>query len=237
MSTINLDLSQKVDLICREGDDFFLNIGAQNENGSAIEIHDDSILLFTIKDLKNIPIKLFATTRKASSNMDDLVRGFNSSVVTEEIKKNYEKRAVALQKIINSREINATAYSDIYHPLLKQESNSLIGGLNQPYDVYTRETSDKIWFSSNPNFSENPGNLNDYALDVSITYDVSKKIITLNCDAVTFDLPFGKYRYDIKLISGLYCPLSVTNNEPVIEEAIYESVTTLIFGTLDVKKD
>ena len=77
MSTINLDLSQKVDVSCREGDDFDYFIGATNEDGGALDVSSDTIFLFTIKDLKNEPIKIMSNEKRVHSDMTDLVSGFN----------------------------------------------------------------------------------------------------------------------------------------------------------------
>ena len=38
------------------------------------------------------------------------------------------------------------------------------------------------------------------------------------------------------MLSGLYCPRD-NENLPIIEKAVFESVITLIFGSLNVKKD
>lgn len=233
MSTINLDLSQKVDLTCRQGDDFIFNIGATNEDGSALDFTGSgAFILMTIKDIKNNPIQLFSTEIRAHSDMNDLVYGFNHSILNLLTRFEYEKRAVAIQKITNSREINATAFTDIYHPKLTQQFNSLIGGFNAPFNVYTREHADKIWFSMNPSFANTT-----YTHTPVISYDDIAKKIAVTCDSVTFNLPLGKYKYDIKLISDLYCPVIFDTNQPIIEEAVYQSVTTIIFGSLDVKKD
>jgi hypothetical protein len=240
MSTINLDLSQKVDITCREGDDLFLLIGATDENGGPLAVtfdpntFYDTVYLFTIKDLKKEPIKIMCNEIRIHSDMTDLVAGFNQAGAATFQADDYEKRAFAIQKIINSKEINATAFSDKYHPRRTQQFNSLIGGANAPYDVRTKETADKIWFSQNPLFNAN-GSLETYT--TAFFYDATISAFQLTLDSVGFDLPVGKYKYDIKILTGLYCPTDNETNEPIVEEAIYESVTTLIFGTLDVKKD
>ena len=234
MSTINLDLSQKVDITCREGDDLFLLIGATNENGGPLEVTLDTVHLFTIRNLKKEPIKIMSGEQRVHSDMTDLVANFNEAGAATIQAADYEKRAFAIQKIINSREINATAFSDKYHPRRTQQFNSLIGGANATYSVRTKETADKIWFSQNPHF-EMDGTQATYS--TPFFYDSAVSAFRLTLDSVGFDLPVGKYKYDIKILAGLYCPTDNETNEPIVEEAIYESVTTVIFGTLDVKKD
>tara|TARA_R100000734_G_scaffold9235_1_gene7056 strand:+ start:2472 stop:3176 length:705 start_codon:yes stop_codon:yes gene_type:complete len=234
MSTINLDLSQKVDITCREGDDLFLVIGATDENGGPLEVSLDTVHLFTIRDLKKEPIKIMSGEQRIHSDMTDLVANFNQAGEATPLADDYVKRAFAIQKIINSREINATAFSDKYHPRRTQQFNSLIGGANAPFNVRTKETADKIWFSQNPNF-EMDGTQATYS--APFFYNSTLSQFQLHLDSVGFDLPVGKYKYDIKILAGLYCPTDNETNEPIVEKAVYESVTTLIFGTLDVKKD
>lgn len=233
MSTINLDLSQKVDVSCREGDDFDYFIGATNEDGGALDVSSDTIFLFTIKDLKNEPIKIMSNEKRVHSDMTDLVSGFNQLGLATFEADDYEKRAFAIQKVIDSREINATAFSDKYHPKRTQRLNSLIGGVNQLFDTSTKETADKMWFTMSP-FFDSSNELLFY--QPPFFYSEDEKILKLQLDSVSFDLPVGKYKYDIKMLSGLYCPRD-NENLPIIEKAVFESVITLIFGSLNVKKD
>jgi len=241
MATINLNLSQKVDIICREKDDFNLIIGATDENGNALsgDFYNDDVVLFVVRNSKNEPVKILSTNLKAHSDMTDLVYGFNAFNPTQDVINDYEKRAVAIQKTIGSREINATAFSDLYHPKLTQQFNSTIGGADALFNTRTSEKTDKIWFTLNPAFSYfGIGSSETIVTHIPcITYNEVEKQFQIICDSVTFDLPLGKYKYDIKQLSGLYCPTNVNTNEPIIDKSIFESVTTLIYGSLDVKKD
>jgi len=238
MSTINLDLSQKIDISCREGDDFSFDIGAEDENGNPLEnllIKNDftnDIVLFCIRNLKKEPVKIFTNDFRAQKDMSDRARGFNSNTSTQEVNDNYEKRGVAIQKVLNSREINAIAFTDLYHPLRTQPLNSSVGGLFQEYSVRTKESADKIWFTIRHLFIHD-----GFGLQPSIQYNQQTNILSIFADSVAFNLPFGKYKYDIKILSGLYCPTNINTGAPIIEKSVFESVTTLIHGSLDVKKD
>ncbi len=76
MSTINLDLSQKVDIPCRENETFFLTIGATDEDGNALAFPnsnygtDDQHYFMTIYDSQKEPVMIFSSTRNATAERD-----------------------------------------------------------------------------------------------------------------------------------------------------------------------
>lgn len=57
MAKINVDITTKVDISCREGDSFELNIDVTNVGGSAFDFTDKTVL-FAIYDARKQPVKI-----------------------------------------------------------------------------------------------------------------------------------------------------------------------------------
>lgn len=57
MAKINVDITTKVDISCREGDDFELSVDVTNTDGSQF-IFENKTILFAIYDDNNTPIKI-----------------------------------------------------------------------------------------------------------------------------------------------------------------------------------
>tara|TARA_R100000988_G_C3968148_1_gene150010 strand:- start:103 stop:813 length:711 start_codon:yes stop_codon:yes gene_type:complete len=236
MAIINLDLSRKVDINCRANDNFDLHIGATDEEGNALNIAEDQHFYMTIYDSQKEPVMIFSSIRTVNQEKDAVIYNFSYSITEENILL-YQKRAYALQKLINSnRIIAATAYNDSYHPLL------VIAPDNEVNNRGSLETSEKLFFTELIKFTRSTVTdpTNQYNVSIpAITYDPDKKKFIINVDAASFNLPPNRYLYDLKTASQLFCPWGFINNfaHYFVEQSVYESSTTLIHGSITVKKD
>ena len=78
MAKVNLDLSSKLDIICREGDSFELELDINNSDGSTFTLSEGSAVLFTIYNYDNKPIVICHLGTDELNYMPVLTSGFSS---------------------------------------------------------------------------------------------------------------------------------------------------------------
>ena len=231
MSTIDLNLSRKVDITCRANDSLKFSIGATDEEGNALDITTDQFHFFTIYDNQKEPVMILGSTRFVNFEKNVVINNFTRNLSDDELTF-MQKNAYALQKLLNSsRIITGSAYNDSYHPMLIVEDNSERG---------TVETSEKIFLTEQLIFNRptvsDPANVTNSST-VALNYDVTKKAFFINVDAASFTLPPNRYLYDLKSASQLFTPIDQYEGVEIIEKSVFESSTTLIYGSFTVKKD
>jgi hypothetical protein len=236
MSTIDLNLSRKVDITCRANDTLHFTIGATDEEGNALSFNpNDEYYFFTIYDSQKEPVMILSTTRLVHFESDIVIFNLTYGSANTQIIQ-MRKNAYAVQKLLNSsRIITANAFNDMYHPNSIVDPTIGIGS-----QVGSLETSEKMWFKERHQFIRStvsdPNNL-QHVSTVAINYQPDKKQFVIFVDAAAFTLPPNRYLYDLKSASQLFTPIDQYEGVEMIEESVFESSNTLIYGSFTVKKD
>tara|TARA_R100000951_G_scaffold849_1_gene2655 strand:+ start:7023 stop:7652 length:630 start_codon:yes stop_codon:yes gene_type:complete len=209
MSKINIDLSTKVDLVCREKDDFVLNLDLTNASlGTVFELLD-SFIYFTVYNSLNEPIfvvsgKGFAdsyiipvlTNNFIANSGDNVSANLNEAV----------EHAKALINLINAKEedLNFTRISDY---IIK-----LGGHIGQ--EVLIDNLSFLI--SSNNNF---------FAGILPTQNGVEIKV-----KSHRFNLKENTYNYDCRVVSDI-------RKDESSNDFFFKNSQTFLFGKLKVVKN
>jgi len=192
MAKINVDITTKVDISCREGDSFELNIDVTNVGGSAFDFTDKTVL-FAIYDANKQPIKICL-------NIGDDFPMLTSNTGSNQPTITGKKIARALTKLYN---IDNSYFNYIYN----DELDYII-----PFRV--RQITFTTISDSNIKILDNN--------------------INIVIDSVKFNIPFGVYSYDVKLVSDLQDVLHPIN---AVSESNYKNSTTWIEGKFTVNKN
>jgi len=190
MAKINVDLTTKVDISCREGDSFELNIDVTNVGGSAFDFTDKTVL-FAIYDARNQPIKICSN--------------------------NY-----LLPKLTSDKQTN---FSDVN----KKFARGLISLYNTLPDLFNFVYEDMLEYIY-PTINDNAAG--DF-VDIR-TIRITNNSMQIIIPSVHFNIPFGVYSYDVKLVSDLQDVLHPIN---AVSESNYKNSTTWIEGKFTVNKN
>ena len=192
MAKINVDITTKVDISCREGDSFELNIDVTNVGGSAFDFTDKTVL-FAIYDARKQPIKICL-------NIGDDFPMLTSNTGSNQPTTTGKKIARALTKLYN---IDSSYFNYVYN----DELDYII-----PFRV------NQITFLT---ISES-------------NIEILNNNINIVIDSIKFNIPFGVYSYDVKLVSDLEDVLHATND---VSESKYKNSTTWMEGKFTVNKN
>ena len=189
MAKINVDITTKVDISCREGDSFELNIDVTNVGGGAFDFTDKTVL-FAVYDARKQPVKICS-----NSNYFPKLTDANSNIISED----------------------------------KQFARGLISLYNTLPDLFNFVYEDSLEYIY-PSINDNAAA--DFAdpRPIRITNNSMQIIIP----SVHFNIPFGVYSYDVKLVSDLQDVLHASN---AVSESNYKNSTTWIEGKFTVNKN
>ena len=197
MAKINVDITTKVDISCREGDSFELNIDVTNVGGGAFDFTDKTVL-FAIYGARKQPIKICSN----SYYIPKLTDNIEANITYEN--KQFARGLISLYNTLPN--LFNFVYEDtleyIYHII---ESNAASENVNDA-----------------TNFTD--------PRPIRITNNSMQIIIP----SVHFNIPFGVYSYDVKLVSDLEDVLHVTNT---VSESNYKNSTTWMEGKFTVNKN
>jgi hypothetical protein len=198
MAKINLDISQNVDIICRAGDSFSMDMSITNSDGSAYEFSDDEYVFLSVHDYSKNPICIFSNT----VDIDDL------PIYEDLYTADRTNLAEALRNLLKSRKLVKKAWHDLVFFSIESEY----------------EGTEEMWVL--PKISWDTGG----SIIPSIT--LSSGNINIETDSIQFDVPVGKYGYEIKIASNL-----IDNSEVTNLSSIFGSARTWMRGSFIVKKD
>jgi len=190
MAKINVDITTKVDISCREGDSFELNIDVTNVGGGAFDFTDKTVL-FAIYDARKQPVKI-------CSNNDDF------------------------PKLTDNRVFHIT-------DLNKKFARGLISLYNTLPDLFNFVYEDSLEYIY-PSINDNAAADFIEPRPIRITNNSMQIIIP----SVHFNIPFGVYSYDVKLVSDLQDVLHASN---AVSESNYKNSTTWMEGKFTVNKN
>ena len=189
MAKINVDITTKVDISCREGDSFELNIDVTNVGGSAFDFTDKTVL-FAIYDADKQPIKI-------CSNGD------------------FIPKLTSVNSALTSGN--------------KQFARGLISLYNTLPDLFNFVYEDMLEYIY-PTINDNAASDFMDPRPIRITNNSMQIIIP----SIHFNIPFGVYSYDVKLVSDLEDVLHATN---AVSESNYKNSTTWMEGRFTVNKN
>ena len=189
MAKINVDITTKVDITCREGDSFELNIDVTNVGGGAFDFTDKTVL-FAVYDARKQPVKICS-----NSNYFPKLTDANSNIISEN----------------------------------KQFARGLISLYNTLPDLFNFVHEDMLEYIY-PTINDNAAADFTDPRPIRITNNSMQIIIP----SVHFNIPFGVYSYDVKLVSDLQDVLHASN---AVSESNYKNSTTWIEGKFTVNKN
>jgi hypothetical protein len=191
MAKINVDITTKVDISCREGDSFELNIDVTNVGGSSFDFTDKTVL-FAIYDARKQPVKICSNNHIFPKLTDN--RGF-------------------------------THVNDVN----KKFARGLISLYNTLPDLFNFVYEDSLEYIY-PSINDNAATDFIDPRPIRITNNSMQIIIP----SVHFNIPFGVYSYDVKLVSDLEDVLHATD---AVSESKYKNSTTWMEGKFTVNKN
>lgn len=199
MAKINLDISQNVDIICRAGDSFSMDMSITNSEGGAYEFSEDEYVFLSVHDYSKNPICIFSSTITIND-----VPVYDGSYTTEQT-----NPAEALQNLLKSRKIVRKAWND-----------------SAQSEIIWHENTEEMWILPKISWDTN----STFTLVPSIT--LSSGNINIETDSIQFDVPVGKFGYEIKIASNL-----IDNSSESNLSSIFGSARTWMRGSFTVKKD
>lgn len=196
MAKINVDITTKVDVSCREGDSFELNIDVTNAGGSSFDFTDKTVL-FAIYDANKQPIKICS-----NSNFPKLTDNNESGI--NDVKKKFARGLISLYNTL----------PDLFNFVYEDSLEYIYPSINMGAA------------------SDNPNDITDFIdpRPIRITNNSMQIIIP----SVHFNIPFGVYSYDVKLVSDLEDVLHATN---AVSESKFKNSTTWMEGKFTVNKN
>ena len=233
MSSINLDTSAKLNLECVAKDTFTLNLEVKNDDGSDYVFQEASevsqtgeYVLFSVLDFEKEPIMVCFSR----NNINAI--SFNESTLPDNPFYSPSHHYPLVGDAITSR-LTGERYAYAVSNALNTDKK-LITGVYEKGE-YRQHTQDYLLVTKN--FRLNPPVL---VASPKFSYElfepcitVSDGLIQINIQSYVFDLPEGKYDYNIKILSDLN-NYDLEYNNPA--NTSFKKSKTWMHGSLTVKK-